>query len=163
MENTVDVYGAVYELRMHRSLMVQTEVWAGCYSKHINQWPTHGIASNIVTSIQHCSSWFNISFDNLEMQLQTPDLNFWTINSAPLFQFLFLLLTLRATVVDFFWMLKKKKSLSCSHFLYGQEEADVLKLQDFPPFLSYNEMAVEKPKMYGCIAVVNCSNGHNLS
>ncbi|CAI5763288.1 receptor-type tyrosine-protein phosphatase eta isoform X1 [Podarcis lilfordi] len=25
MENTVDVYGAVYELRMHRSLMVQTE------------------------------------------------------------------------------------------------------------------------------------------
>lgn len=26
MENTVDVYGVVYDLRMHRPLMVQTEV-----------------------------------------------------------------------------------------------------------------------------------------
>lgn len=34
MENTVDVYGSVYDLRMHRSLMVQTEVWADCYSEH---------------------------------------------------------------------------------------------------------------------------------
>lgn len=41
MENTVDVYGSVYDLRMHRSLMVQTEVWAVCYSKHAEQaWDT---------------------------------------------------------------------------------------------------------------------------
>lgn len=37
MENTVDVYGTVYDLRMHRSLMVQTEVWADCYSKRAKQ------------------------------------------------------------------------------------------------------------------------------
>lgn len=29
-ENTVDVYGIVYDLRMHRPLMVQTEVRLSC-------------------------------------------------------------------------------------------------------------------------------------
>lgn len=37
MENTVDVYGVVYDLRMHRPLMVQTEVGLAVTQQHIFQ------------------------------------------------------------------------------------------------------------------------------
>uniref|UniRef100_A0A8C9FQE4 protein-tyrosine-phosphatase n=1 Tax=Pavo cristatus TaxID=9049 RepID=A0A8C9FQE4_PAVCR len=37
MENTVDVYGVVYDLRMHRPLMVQTEVRLLFIQHHVSQ------------------------------------------------------------------------------------------------------------------------------
>lgn len=37
MENTVDVYGVVYDLRMHRPLMVQTEVRLSSIQQHVFQ------------------------------------------------------------------------------------------------------------------------------
>lgn len=37
MENTVDVYGVVYDLRMHRPLMVQTEVRLPSIQQHVFQ------------------------------------------------------------------------------------------------------------------------------
>lgn len=37
MENTVDVYGVVYDLRMHRPLMVQTEVRLSFIQQHVFQ------------------------------------------------------------------------------------------------------------------------------
>jgi len=51
-ENTVDVYGIVYDLRMHRPLMVQTEVRPHlCWTPRPSHLPSHPGVALITSSL----------------------------------------------------------------------------------------------------------------